>query len=187
MPHLASHRAEPQILQYASCDRACAFIKSLSCLDTAPLWLDRRGYDLLRLCFLAFAQAIPQLVARHQVRELDSATDLPIEELVQHPVVLRIEERLADELANDLVVDEHALIETPRSTFADATVIVVSLLYDPFTDHSLVVEVKLSEIFPMVVVAQADVRDDVGVIVRVVGLVLVNNAHDPSDELDVGG
>lgn len=150
-------RLEVQITQHTSCDRAHAFIESFACLDTAPLWLDRRGYELLWLCFLAFAQAIPQLVARHQVSELDAETNLPIEERVQHPVVLRIEERLSDELANDLVVDVHALIEAPRPTFAAATVIVVGLLCNPLMDHSLVVEVELSEIFLMVVVAQADV------------------------------
>src|SRR5262245_34676118 len=56
---------------------------------------------------------------------------------------------------------------------------------NPFVNHFLVVEIQLSKIFPLLVVVQSDVRDDEGVIVRVIGLALVHHTHCSPNKLNV--
>jgi len=54
-------------------------------------------------------------------------------------------------------------------------------------DEFLVLLIDATKIVPMTIDIQAYMRDRNTPVVRVLGVVLVDHPHDPTDELDVGG
>lgn len=100
-----------------------------------------------------------------------------------------ISSSLVDEVGEDLVVDHHVVVESPGPSLA-VTIDTVDRggtgAGGPVVDQLLVFQVELAQLSPALVVVEADVGDDEASVVGVVGLVLLDDAHDSANELDVG-
>src|ERR1700731_4040879 len=105
---------------------------------------------------------------------------------VENPVIVWVEERSVNEGPDDFVVDEHTYIKAARLT---ASFFIVFFITDdqPLLNHGLVIEVDLTEVVPVRVSVQANVGNDVCMIIGVIGFNFMHNAHHAADKLDIRG
>lgn len=116
---------------------------------------------------------------------VETASPELLDEVVDHGVIHRVEIFLLYEMADDLVLHHHVWRQaSPVARLIGRRSLVAS--FKPALDEFLVLLVDPPKILPMTVNVQPHVGNCHAPVVRVLRIVLVDHAHDPSDKLDIG-